>query len=120
MDDECWHCGQHVLGLFLWNQRLGQIAGEKNEDKVKYYHNYTDSLKADENFQPSVEYTPTIYARFTNWSPTVMREVTEFCKACNIDPLNIREEAIKMGILRKETIDESVELTEGERIYVNS
>jgi len=23
LKDECWHCGQHILTLFIWTPRIG-------------------------------------------------------------------------------------------------
>ena len=31
--DECWHCGQHILTLFLWTPRIGSLTSDKDTEK---------------------------------------------------------------------------------------
>ena len=35
--DECWHCGQHVMTLFLWSPRIGQLSQVRDQKVRKHY-----------------------------------------------------------------------------------
>ena len=37
LKDECWHCGQHILTVFIWTPRIGQLTSIKDRGIVKHY-----------------------------------------------------------------------------------
>ena len=36
-NDECWFCGQHILTLFLWSPRIGQLSQVQDPKVKKHY-----------------------------------------------------------------------------------
>ena len=34
---ECWRCSQHILTIFLWTPRIGDLTCDKDEAKIQYY-----------------------------------------------------------------------------------
>ena len=96
------------MTLFIWNQRIGQLAGVKDQQKFKYYKDQLENLQADDDFMPDLAFTPEINSKFTNWHFKAMRDIVEFCEKCNIDHVDIKDEAIRLGILRPETKEKGV------------
>ena len=35
--NECWFCGQHILSLFIWTPRIGQLSSIKDPKIVKHF-----------------------------------------------------------------------------------
>ena len=64
--------------------------------------------------------TPAISGKFTNWSAKYMREVLDFCKKCDTDPIDLKSDAIRNGLVRPETKDPNVPLTENEKHYLDN
>ena len=31
---ECWHCSQHILTLFIWTPRIGQLSAIKDQEVI--------------------------------------------------------------------------------------
>ena len=97
LNDECWHCGQHVLSVFIWNQRLGQLAENKNPHKKKYFEDQISkfSYEPDDFMPPDHSYTPRICAKFTNWQYKDMTPILEYCKNCDLEEVDVVTEAIQ-------------------------
>ena len=72
--EECWHCGQHILTLFIWTPRIGQLAGSKDKGLIKYYKDKLDENR-DMDFIPNLSGVPKIASSFTDWRNIEMREV---------------------------------------------
>ena len=66
--NECWRCSQHILTIFLWTPRIGDMTSEKDAEKVKYYKNTLESRRDMDEFLPgNMSRTPMICATFNNW-----------------------------------------------------
>ena len=74
-NNECWYCGQHILTLFIWTQRISMLSEVKDPDFRQYYRDKVDRMTdIDPHFQPikSGE-VPHIIGPFTNWNYAPMR-----------------------------------------------
>ena len=56
--DECWVCGQHILTLFVWTPRIGQLSNIKDERVGKHFKDQFDGARADNDFMPTFNMTP--------------------------------------------------------------
>ena len=100
--EECWHCDLHVLTLFVWTPRIGQLAGSRDEGMIKYYQNKIN-INIDEEFIPESGLDPPkIASQFTDWRYKEMRNVVEFCTENDPYKPNFMERLTKDKIIRKE------------------
>ena len=51
--DECWHCGQHILTLFIWTPRIGLLTSSKDQVVIKHYRDQMEAVNADDDFMPT-------------------------------------------------------------------
>ena len=71
--DECWHCGQYVLTIFLWSPQID--ASKQDEDMVMYYRRMIEAetgnkglRRRNSKLSKDETCTPMLRAPFTNWS----------------------------------------------------
>ena len=57
---ECYMCSQRIITLFLWNSRMGAIAGVTDQKIYNYYKHRVEDLTADDDFLPTFTQTPEI------------------------------------------------------------
>jgi hypothetical protein len=102
MRDECWVAGQHILTIFLWSFRIGNTSEEKDDAKLKYYHDKVKSMDDDiKEFGGDVVVyeTPHIGGAFNNWVWKEMRNLVDFCLEMDPDPPNFIALMIEEGDL---------------------
>ena len=93
---ECFYCGQHILTLFLYTDRLSQLSEVKQPEVVKYYKDSVDLLtEVDPHFIPiKTGEIPHIIGPFTGWRYRPMHNIVEFCQTYDQKKPNF----IEMGI----------------------
>ena len=121
LKDECWFCGQHILTLFVWSPRIGQLSQVKDNAVTKHFKTEFDKIKADEDFMPTFHQTPVLRADFTDWHEKPMREIIKYCRENDTSPPYFITELIDLGVVREEC-DEPFNkpLNEYEKGQVNS
>ena len=100
--DECWFCGQHILTLFIWSPRIGQLSEVKDTVVKKHFKAEYEKTRSDEDFMPTFNQTPMISAGFTDWRQKPMREIIEFCQTNDEYPPDFIPELIMQGLVRPE------------------
>ena len=113
--EECWHCGQHILTLFIWTPRIGQLAGSKDKGMIDYYKEKINE-EIDLDFIPNFASVPKIASSFTEWRYTEMREVIKFCTEEDPHKPDFLGRLVDEGIIRRECSGpDKAPLTEHER-----
>ena len=100
LKDECWHCGQHILTLFIWTPRIGQLTAEKDQNIVKHYRDQIEALSAGDDFIPTFYDTPRIAGAFSGWHYKDMREIAPFCQDNDPEPPDFIEMCCKENIIK--------------------
>lgn len=58
--DECFYCGQHLLTLFLWTPRIGQLSCLDTPGIEDYYRKRIEGNFADDDFMVDLAAEPKI------------------------------------------------------------
>ena len=66
-NDECWFCGQHILTLFLWSPRIGQLSQVKDQKVRKHYKDQFDAHRDKDIVD--INQVPKISGTYGNWEP---------------------------------------------------
>ena len=43
--DDCWICGRYILTVFIWTQRVGQLAAERDPKVINHYKEQLRTIK---------------------------------------------------------------------------
>ena len=101
--DECRHCNQSVLTVFLWNPRLGQLNNMKDKATQDHYkhHIEAESHKIESKMKPQFSNgCPYIQGPFTGWRPVKMRSLLPTLEAIDEHKPDFIAPAVKEGKVR--------------------
>ena len=77
--DECWICAHHILTVFVWTPRVGQLAQERDPVVYDHYKQQLDEVRKTWAYPPSFfDGAPFILGPFTNWEPRRMQQAIEY------------------------------------------
>ena len=99
--DECWVCGQFIMTVFIWNPRVGLIAGERDATVRNHYETAIEKERKHWKNQPGhFDGTPYIMGQFTKWQPVRMLQIRPY--VTKNDPLkpDFLQECVNDGTVR--------------------
>ena len=113
---ECWRCSQHILSIFLWTQRIGELSSIKDVDKEEYYKKKMAEFRdEDDSLLTNYSRIPQIASDFTDWRYEKMQEVVSFCKKRDLIPPNFFQECLNLDLIKQ---NDEAKLNPGERKIV--